>query len=199
MKRILVYIATVLLFISPVFAAELHKPAPNFTLTDSHGKEVSLEEFRGKTVVLEWFNKGCPFVQKHYRGGAMQSLQSDYSEKEVVWLAINSTNPKHRDFLNEEKTNEVISEWKIKNATLLLDPEGTAGKLYDAKTTPHMFVVNPEGVLVYEGAIDDDSDVYSDPRKAKNYVRGALDDLLVGKEPSTSETKPYGCSVKYRG
>ena len=171
--------------------------APAFELKDLSGKSVSLSDFNGKTVVLEWFNRGCPFVQKHYRGGDMQTLQKEFSEKGIVWLLVNSTHSGHKDYLDNETAKKVASEWKITSASLLPDESGVIGRAYRAKTTPHMFIVNPEGKLAYQGAIDDKSDVFSNPKEANNYVRQALNEMLSGKEISIPSTEAYGCSVKY--
>lgn len=196
MKQTII-LALLLLFVCPVaFAAEIGKPAPEFTLTATDGKTVSLADYKDKVVVLEWFNKGCPFVVKHYDKGAMQQLQADAVAKDVVWLTINSTNASHKDYLDADATKETIKEWKIEKALMLTDADGKVGKLYSAKTTPHMYVIN-KGTLVYQGAIDDDPDAFGDPTKAKNHVKAALDEVLAGKEVTQKESKPYGCSVKY--
>lgn len=181
---------------SPVASApEIGKPAPAFTLTDIAGTSHTLSDFKGKVVVLEWTNPGCPFVQRVYRDGLMTAAQKEFVQKGVVWLVINSTNTTHRDYLSPEALKERFAEWKAGFSALLMDSDGKVGKQYDAKTTPHMFIIDKGGTLVYNGAIDDD------PRGEKdvkvNYVRDALSALLAGKAVSTSVTKPYGCSVKY--
>lgn len=173
------------------------KEAPDFKVETYEGKEVHLDELKGKTVVLEWFNRGCPFVEKHYKKGHMQALQEKYSSDDIVWLTINSTNPSHKDFLDSKAAAEVIADWKITAPQMIADKEGSVGKLYGAKTTPHMFVINPEGKVVYQGAIDDNPSVFSDPGKARNYVGEALEALKKGAAIEVAETKPYGCSVKY--
>jgi hypothetical protein len=147
-------------------------------------------------VVLEWFNRGCPFVVKHYEGAAMQEMQKEYAGKGVVWLTVNSTNPKHRDFLTSKQAEQVKKSWKISDAKMIFDKDGRLGQLYAAKTTPHVFVI-AKGKLVYEGAVDDAPDTDSDPRKSENYLRQALDAALAGGVPSSVQTKPYGCSIKY--
>jgi len=171
--------------------------APDFTLTSVDGKTVRLADFKGKVVVLEWFNMGCPFVQRHYKDGHMQTLQSEYAAKGVVWLSINSTNPKHKDYRPTEKTVAEMAEHGIKCTAMLPDPDGKVGKAYGAKTTPHMFILDAEGTLVYQGAIDDDSSGRTGPKAAKNYVRVGLDETLAGKPVTTATSKQYGCSVKY--
>lgn len=178
-------------------AVKTGAPAPDFTLETSSGSKASLSDYKGKTVVLEWFNHGCPFVKKHYDGKDMQSLQADYVGKGVVWLTINSTNPKHQNFLTREAALKQQEELGMKSTALLADPDGKVGKLYGAKTTPHMYVIDPSGKLVYQGAIDDNSAMKADPKKAKNYVQAALDEVLAGKAVTKSQTKSYGCGVKY--
>jgi peroxiredoxin len=176
-------------------AAEIGKPAPAFTLTDVAGKSHQLSDFKGKLVVLEWTNPGCPFVQRVYTDGIMTSVQKEYVAKGVVWLTINSTNTSHRDFLTPEALKEKFGSWKAGFTALLVDSDGKVGKQFDAKTTPHMYIVDKEGKLVYNGAIDDDPRGENDVKV--NYVKQALDLLLSGKAIATSSTKPYGCSVKY--
>jgi peroxiredoxin len=179
--------------------AEIGKSAPDFTLPDSNGKSHSLSDYKGKIVVLEWLNHGCPFVKKHYNSGNMQALQKAYAEKGVIWFSIISSAPGKQGYCTPEQANEVIKEKNAAPAALLLDPEGSVGKLYGAKTTPHMFIINKEGELVYNGGIDDirSTDV-EDVAKAKNYVQIALDELLAGKEITDKSSQPYGCSVKYK-
>lgn len=177
-------------------ALEVGEKAPSFTLPAADGTQVSLADFADTVVVLEWFNEGCPFVKNHYEDGDMQSLQSAYAEKGVVWLTINSTAKDHQDHLTAEETKELAGEWKIEKAKMLLDESGTVGQQYQAKTTPHMYIIN-KGTLVYQGAIDDKPDAFSDPKKANNYVRAALDQVLAGRPVTAAETTPYGCSVKY--
>lgn len=183
------------------FAVETGSEAPNFTLpaASAKDKKVSLSDFRGKKiVVLEWLNHGCPFVKKHYGPGNMQALQKKYVDKGVVWFSIASSAPGKQGFVTDV---EALSEKKDhqSNATeILLDPEGKVGKSFEAKTTPHMFVIDKKGIVVYQGAIDDRPD--TDPVSiagAKNYVTSALDETLAGKKVSHGTTKAYGCSVKY--
>jgi peroxiredoxin len=171
--------------------------APEFALNAADGKKVSLSDFKGKWVVLEWFNPGCPFVQKHYKPGHMQQLQSTFTEQGVIWLNINSTNPNHPDYRSPEKALEQAKSLGIHSTALLPDPTGTAGKSYGAKTTPHMFIIDPKGILAYEGAIDDSPNPNTDPSKATNFIKQALNEALAGKPISNPQTKQYGCSVKY--
>lgn len=180
-------------------APSVGQPAPNFTLKDASGKTVSLSDFRGKHVVLEWTNPGCPYVRKHYNGGNMQATQQDALGKGAVWLAINSTEKDHGDYLEPAKLVAWKKERKSVPTAVLMDEEGTAGRAYGARTTPHMYIVDPKGVLVYAGGIDSiASSSASDIPKAINYVKQALAESLAGKPVSAATTRPYGCSVKYK-
>jgi len=172
--------------------------APDFTLTDTGGKAVKLSDFRGKYVVLEWTNPECPFVRKHYNSGNMQGLQKEWGAREVVWLAVNSTNQSSYEY----KTPAQMGEWMrgkgAAPAAALVDGTSATGRAYGAKTTPHMFVVDPSGNVIYSGAIDDRrSSNPADAKLANNYVRAALTEALAGKPVSVANTTPYGCSVKY--
>ena len=159
-----------------------------------------LSEFKGKTVVLEWTNPGCPFVQKHYNTNNMQSLQKDATARGVVWLSIYSTEKAHQDYLAPTKLNAKINgEWKGVSSYLLMDESGKVGQAYSAKTTPHMYVIDPSGKLVFAGGIDDKRSANpADVKTAKNFVRAALDETLAGKPVSVATATPYGCSVKYQ-
>jgi peroxiredoxin len=172
--------------------------APALQLRDIHGKSISLSEYRGKTVVVEWFNPNCPFVQKHYSSNNMQALQSKYARQGVAWLVVNSTHPSHQDYLEPNKLSERFTQMKGHASAVLMDAEGKAGQAWGAKTTPHMFIVDPQGKLVYAGGIDDKrSSNPDDVKTAKNYVAVALDQLKAGKAVTENNTRPYGCSVKY--
>lgn len=174
-------------------------PAPEFELTDIHGTAHKLSDFKGKFVVLEWINHGCPFVVKHYGSGNMQKLQETYTGKDVVWLSICSSAEGKQGYYTAEEWKKVNEEHGGKATAILLDGEGTVGKLYGARTTPHMYIINPEGVLIYQGAIDSvPSADQDDVPGAQNYVAAALDEALDGKPVTTAQTKPYGCSVKYK-
>jgi peroxiredoxin len=174
------------------------KPAPAFKLTDTNGKTFSLSDFKGKFVVLEWVNYDCPFVRKHYGSGNMQELQKTYTAKGVIWLSINSSAPGKQGNFPADKVNALLKEKSASPTAYLLDPDGQVGKLYGAKTTPHMFIINPEGTLIYNGGIDDTPSADpSDIKTAKNYVRTVLDEAMAGKPVSVSASQPYGCSVKY--
>jgi peroxiredoxin len=179
-------------------AASVGKPAPTFTLTDSKGKPHNLADLKGKTVVLEWVNYDCPFVKKHYNSKNMQKLQKEYTAKGVIWLSINSSAAgKQGNFTAEEINTRMKSEGAIPSA-YLIDTDGKVGRMYGAKTTPHMFIIDKEGTLVYAGAIDNTPS--ADPEDvagAKNLVKTALDEVLAGKTVSTPTSTPYGCSVKY--
>ena len=173
--------------------------APDFSLTDSKGKTQSVSQYKGKYVVLEWFNPDCPFVKKHYGSGNMQKLQEEFTAKGVVWLSIDSSAPGLEGNLTAEQANAKMAEWKTKQTAFVLDPDGKAGRTYGAKNTPHMFVINPEGKIVYEGAIDSKATPNpSDIPSSTNYVKVALEESMAGKTVSNANTKPYGCSVKYK-
>jgi peroxiredoxin len=178
--------------------AKVGDPAPAFSLVDTNGRQHALGDFKGKIVVLEWFNHDCPFVKKHYDSGNMPGLQSRYTGKDVVWLSINSSAPGKQGNYPPEKANELSSEKKSAATYVLLDPEGTVGRLYGAKTTPHMYVIDGAGVLRYEGAIDSVSSTDKDDiAGATNYVAAAVDALKAGKPVDPSVTQAYGCAVKY--
>ena len=177
---------------------EIGKAAPNFTLPDTSGKEWSLANFKGKYVVLEWYNPDCPFVGKHYRSGNMQGLQKEFTSKGVVWLSIDSSAPGEQGNYPPGKLNEISARVGAARTALLLDPDGKVGRLYGAKTTPDMYIINPTGILVYKGAIDNKrSTDPADVKTATNYVKSALQAVMTGKTVSTTDTQPYGCSVKY--
>ncbi len=177
---------------------EVGKAAPLFTLKDSEGKEHSLADFKGKFVVLEWVNYDCPFVRKHYRSGNMQKLQKTYTEKEVAWLSICSSAPGKQGYFEQPELKERITQGKAVPTAYLIDASGDVGHKYDAKTTPHMFIIDPNGILIYAGGIDDtpSTDV-ADITTATNYVQTTLDAAMADKEVRVQSSKPYGCSVKY--
>lgn len=180
-------------------AATVGQPAPDFTLQDVNGKTVRLSDFRGRHVVLEWNNPGCPFVRKHYDSGNMQALQKEAAAKNVVWLAINSTEASHGDYLPPAQLGRWMSEQKAAPAATLMDEDGSVGRAYAARVTPHMYIVDAQGRLVYAGAIDSiPSGRAEDIRTATNYVRQGLGEALAGKPVSQSTTRPYGCTIKYR-
>ncbi len=179
-------------------AAEIGKVAPDFSLPDTNGKTHTLADFKGKFVVLEWYQPDCPFVGKHYHSGNMQSLQKEFTSKGVVWLSIDSSAPGEEGNYPADKLNEFAAKDGAARTALLLDPSGDVGRLYGAKTTPDMYIIDPKGNVVYKGAIDNKrSTDLSDVKIATNYVKTALDAALAGKPVSTTSTQPYGCSVKY--
>ncbi len=192
-------LAGILMTASAYAAPQIGQPAPDFTAVDSNGKTVKLADFRGKTVVLEWTNDGCPYVKKHYSTGNMQSLQKEETAKGVVWLTVISSSPGAQGYVTGDEANALTKSRGAAPTAVLLDPEGAIGHLYDARTTPHMFVVNGDGALVYMGGIDDRATTeLADVKTAKNYVRAALDSLAAGAPVENAVTRPYGCSVKYK-
>src|ERR1044072_6879944 len=173
--------------------------APDFSISDSTGNSQSIAQYKGKYVVLEWFNPECPFVKKHYGVGNMQKLQKEFTDKGVVWLPVDSSATGKEGNLAPEAANAKIAEWKMHATALLLDPEGKAGKAYGAKNTPHMFIINPEGKVIYEGAIDSKASPNpTDIPNSTKYVKVALAEAMAGKKVSNPNTRPYGCSVKYK-
>ena len=201
MKTKLLFLTLTALCTGALFAADAPKvgaPAPVFSLPDANGKTHSLGQYKGKYVVLEWFNPGCPFVQKHYKSDNMQALQKQFTGKGVAWLTIDSSAPGSQGYLTAEEAKKQMSEWSMGSTALLLDPEGKVGHEYHANNTPHMVVVNPEGKVIYEGAIDSTPSINPDDIKSStNYVKVALEESMAGKPVSTAQTKAYGCSVKY--
>jgi peroxiredoxin len=179
-------------------AAVVGQKAPDFTLTDSKGTKHTLSAHKGKHVVLEWVNYDCPFVAKHYGAGNMQKLQKSATGKGVVWLAINSSAPGKQGNFTPEVIAARSKEHGAAFSAYLLDPDGKVGRAYGAKTTPHMYLIDPAGTLVYAGGIDDKpSTDQEDVKSAKNYVQAALDEALAGKKIAISTSRPYGCAVKY--
>ncbi len=173
--------------------------APDFTLTDIQGKPQKLSGYRGKYVVLEWFNSECPFVQKHYGSGNMQALQKRYGDKGVVWLTINSTSTDSSNYRDPARSQQIAKDWKMTPSALMLDPEGKVGRQFGAQTTPHMWVIDPSGKVIYAGGIDDRATFRpADVKDARNFVAAALDESMAGKAVSVPAAAPYGCSVKYK-
>lgn len=173
------------------------QPAPAFTATDSQGHTQSLADYRGKVVVLEWTNHDCPYVGKQYRSGNMQALQKQAAANGVVWLSVISSAPGEQGYVSGDQANRLTTERNAAPAAVLLDPAGNLGRAYNAKTTPHMYIVAPDGTLVYMGAIDDQPNTSGDPAKARNYVSEALQAVAAGKPVAAPSTAAYGCSVKY--
>ena len=179
--------------------AAVGQPAPDFTLPDTGGQPVKLSQFRGKPVVLEWNNPGCPFVRKHYQGN-LQALQKDFTQRGVVWLAINSTRSDSADYLAPDRLANWMRDQGASPSATLMDEAGTVGQAYGARVTPHMYIVDAQGRLVYAGGIDSiPSSRVADIEKATNYVRQGLEDLLAGQPLRVATSLPYGCSIKYRG
>ena len=174
-------------------------PAAAFTARDIAGKAVSIGDYRGKTVILEWTNNGCPFVGKHYNSGNMQALQQRFTGEGDVWLTIASSAPGNEGYVTPDEARADIARWKAAPSNYLLDPDGVVGRLYDARATPHMVVIDRAGVIAYMGATDDKPSVNpGDVKTAHNYVVAALEALAAGKPVAVSATRAYGCSVKYK-
>lgn len=180
-------------------AARVNAPAPAFSATDSHDQSHSLDQYKGKYIVLEWHNQGCPFTRKHYESGNMQALQKEWTAKGVVWLTVISSAPGKEGYVTPTQENDYLAKMHAAPTAALLDPEGKVGRLYNAKTTPDMFIIDPQGKLIYSGAIDNrptaDAD---DVHGADNYVSDALSAAMAGKPVANPYTRAYGCSVKYR-
>lgn len=186
------------LFSIGAFAAKVGEAAPDFTATDSNGKTQKLSDYKGKYVVLEWTNQGCPFTRKHYESGNMQKLQKQWTQKGVVWLTVVSSAPGNQGYVTADQENEYLKKMNAAPSAVLLDPKGDLGHLYAAKTTPHMFIIDPSGNLIYNGAIDDHpTPDQSDISSSVNYVSSALEQAMTGKPVTNAATRPYGCSVKY--
>jgi hypothetical protein len=193
-------LAAAALVTAPALAeVQIGKPAPNFKANDVDGQVVSLSDFRGKTVVLEWNNPECPFVRKHYSSGNMQKTQAAAKKEGVVWLTINSSAPGKQGHVDGVKAKSMIATQQAQPTAYLLDPQGKLGNGYGAKTTPHMYIINPRGTLVYMGGIDDKpSPNPADVNGARNHVLTALSELKAGKPVSVPTSRPYGCAVKYK-
>jgi peroxiredoxin len=183
---------------APLLAVRVGQPAPGFTATASNGQTYKLSDYRGKFVVLEWHNNGCPYTQKHYNSGNMQRLQKEWTAKGVVWFTVISSGAGEQGYVNAAEENDYMKRMNAAPTAALLDPSGQLGHLYDAKTTPQMILIGPDGQLLYDGAIDDKPT--EDPSSisgAKNYIAAALTEAMAGKPVSTPSSRPYGCSVKY--
>jgi glutathione peroxidase-family protein len=198
------HIFLVILFIAAVgvYAGEqarLNEAAPDFTLKDNNGRSYTLSDFKGKYVVLEWVNFGCPFVGKHYNSGHMQKLQKMYTDKGVIWFTICSSAEGKQGYFEGKELDEKIKEKGVNSTAYLIDEDGSVGKIYGAKTTPHMYVINPAGKLIYVGGIDNRATTsLDDINGATNYVENALDEAMAGKPVVVQTARPYGCSVKYK-
>lgn len=188
------------LFVTPplISAAKVGDPAPDFTASGSDGRAYHLADYHGKYVVLEWHNNGCPYTRKHYESGNMQKLQKEWTEKGVVWFTVISSAPGTQGYMTADQENAYMTKMHASPTAALLDPSGDLGHLYDAKTTPHMIVINPQGSIIYDGAIDDHpTSDQADIASSKNYVEEALTEAMSGRPVETAITRPYGCSVKY--
>ena len=192
------FLPLVLAFAAGAVAAASSTVAPDFALTDATGKTVKLSDYRGKYVVLEWTNPECPFVRKHYDSGNMQGLQKEWGARDVVWLAVNSTNQSSYEFKTAAQMKDWMAAKGAAQKAVLIDSDSATGRAYAARTTPHMFIIDPAGSIVYNGAIDDKRSANpADVKIANNYVRAALTEALAGKPVTVASTTPYGCSVKY--
>lgn len=197
-KRLAGIAAAMLLFASAATAADVGEKAPDFTLTDINGEKHSLSDHKGKVVVLEWTNYGCPFVKKYYNSGSMQELQAKAKEKDVVWFSISSSAPGKQGSMSRSEWSKATEEKGVNSTAVLLDEDGKVGQAYGAIVTPHMFVIDEHGELVYDGAIDSiPSTRVADIEKAESYVMNAIEAVQSGKPVEKSKTKPYGCDIKY--
>jgi len=198
MKQLLVATLLACVASAALAAATVGQPAPTFTATDTSGKTVSLADFKGKHVVLEWVNPGCPYVVKHYSSANMQGTQKDATAKGVVWLSVNSTAAEHGDYKAPAAMAQWMQSQKAAATATLMDADGKVGRAYGARTTPHMYIVDPKGTLVYAGAIDSKpTSNPADVTSATNHVKVALSEALAGKAISQPTTRAYGCSIKY--
>ena len=198
MKNVLLVLCSMMFALHGQAAVVVGKAAPEFSAKSSEGKEVKLSDYKGKIVVLEWFNEGCPFVKKHYESKNMQGLQKKYTGKGVVWLSVISSAKGKEGYSDAKKAEATRKKWNSSATAVLLDEKGTVGKLYGAEATPHMFVIDAKGNLAYQGAIDSiPSAEASDIKDSKNFVAMALDNVIAGKPANPDQTKAYGCSVKY--
>src|SRR5262245_11160521 len=199
MKRAMTMFAMLVSVSAALAATEVGQPAPDFTAKDINGQTIKLSDYKGKIVVLEAYNLDCPYCHNHFKTGAMQELQGEMTGKGVVWLIVDSVNAKNPSYRTPEQAKKEWAEQKIKATAWIDDHSGDVGKKYGMKTTPHMFVIDKNGVLAYQGAIDDRAATEGDPRTARNYVREAVGKLQAGEKVTVSQTKPYGCGVKYSG
>ena len=197
-RRLLSLALTLATFTLPALAVAPGSPAPDFKGTDSNGVQHTLSEYRGKFVVLEWANKGCPYDQKHYLSGSIESQQREWTAKDVVWLTVISSAPGEQGYVTPSEENTYLKTMHAAPTAALLDPTGAIGRLYEAKTTPHIFVIDPTGKLIYQGALDDKPTTeQADLKGARNYLNETLTAAMAGKPVSVASTRPYGCSVKY--
>jgi len=198
-KRLIIITVSMVILSLGAFAdgPEIGEKVPDFTLKDTNGKTHNLSDYHGKVVVLEWTNPNCPFVVRHYRDDLMPALQRKYGEKGVVWFAVNTTHPGHRDYETNESLNDIFAEWNAAYRGQLVDLDVSVGRAYNAQTTPQMYIIDKEGILRYNGAIDDDPRGSEPYAERVQYFQVALDQVLSGKTVETPTTRPYGCTVKY--
>ena len=197
MKTVISILTSLTLSLCIAQGAETGKPAPDFAATDINGKPQALSDYKGKIVVLEEYNQDCPFCHNHYKTGAMQDLQKEMTAKGVVWLIVNSAGPKSPSHRSPEAAKKEWADEKIKATAWIDDSSRELGRKYGMRTTPHMFVIDKNGALAYQGAIDNRASPEGDPRTARNYVREAIAKLDAGQKPDVTQTKPYGCGVRY--
>jgi peroxiredoxin len=195
--KLALFAALTLTLATSALAVEVGKPAPDFTGTTITGKTIHLSDYKGKIVVLESYNQDCPYCHNQYETGAMQALQKELAAKGVVWLLVDSVNKNNFSYRTPDQAKQDLAKEGMDITAWIDDSSGKIGHLYDMQTTPDMYVINQDGILVYEGAIDNHPDPFHNPLTANNYVRDAVNDLLAGKTIAVSETKPYGCGVKY--
>ena len=199
LSQILLRSVLILALVAAALAVKVGEAAPDFTATDSNGKTQHPADLKGKYVVLEWHNQGCPFTKKHYESGNMQRLQKEWTAKGVAWFTVISSAPGTQGYVTASEENDYVKKVNASPTAVLLDPDGTVGHLYAAKTTPHMYIIDPKGVLIYNGAIDDHPTPNpGDIPSSRNYVTSALQEAMAGKPVSEAATRPYGCSVKYK-
>jgi hypothetical protein len=200
LNRTLATLLVTALISTASLAQKIGDPAPNFTAQDTNGHSQSLDQYRGKYVVLEWTNSGCPFTKKHYESGNMEKLQREWTAKGVVWISVISSAPGHQGYMTAVEENAYLRKMNAAPTAVILDPDGKIGHMYAAKTTPDMYIIDPSGKLIYSGAIDDHpTPDPSDIPQSANYVSAALTQAMAGKPVATAVTRPYGCSVKYAG
>lgn len=197
-RRLIPVLAFAIAFIA--YAARVGSPAPDFSGTDTNGQTHNLADYRGKFVVLEWTNKDCPYTKKQYDSGNMQRLQKEWTARGVVWLTVLSSAPGQQGYMTANQENVWIAKIHADPTAAILDPTGAIGHAYEAKTTPHMFIIDPSGKLIYDGAIDNQPTTDpADVATSKNYVSAALTQAMAGQPIAVAYTRPYGCSVKYAG
>jgi hypothetical protein len=199
LPHLLIAIFALVMLAAPALAVRVGDAAPNFTGTASNGQTYKLSDLKGKFVVLEWHNNGCPYTIKHYQSGNMQRLQKEWTAKGIMWFTVISSAPGQQGYVTAAQENDYMKRMNAAPTAALLDPNGQLGHLYDAKTTPQMILISPDGKLLYDGAIDSKPSAdMSDIRGAKNYIEQALTEATSGKAVSQAATRPYGCDVKYR-